>query len=104
MRTSSPPTAGSTRTQSRINREPLLEFDDGTFDAATICVSIQYLVHPLDVLREAGASSAAADHLHHVLEPLLSAKAVAISQALDDAATRGSSSGICKTPETGATL
>src|SRR6266516_3924498 len=37
-----------------LNREPVLEFDDGTFDAATICVSIQYLAHPVDVLRELG--------------------------------------------------
>src|SRR5260370_17264513 len=37
-----------------LNRERVLEFEDGTFDAATICVSIQYLVHPVEVIRELG--------------------------------------------------
>jgi SAM-dependent methyltransferase len=35
-----------------LNREPRLSFGDATFDGAAICVSIQYLVRPVDVLRE----------------------------------------------------
>ena len=36
-----------------LNADPRLPFEDGTFDAATCCVSIDYLVRPIDVLREA---------------------------------------------------
>jgi SAM-dependent methyltransferase len=37
-----------------LNREPCLPFADGTFDGAAICVSIQYLVRPIEVLRDVG--------------------------------------------------
>src|SRR5262245_27892481 len=68
-----------------LNVEPRLPFDDGEFDAAAICVSIQYLVRPVDVLRDLG----------RVLQPgsplavtfsnrCFPTKAVAIWQALDD--------------------
>jgi len=36
-----------------LNAEPTLPFDDEAFDAVTICASIDYLVQPLEVLREA---------------------------------------------------
>jgi SAM-dependent methyltransferase len=36
-----------------LNRNPQLPFDDATFDAITCCVSIDYLVRPVEVLREA---------------------------------------------------
>ncbi len=32
-----------------LNRDPELPFDDASFDAATCCVSIDYLVQPIDV-------------------------------------------------------
>jgi SAM-dependent methyltransferase len=32
-----------------LNREPTLPFADATFDAATCCVSVDYLVRPLEV-------------------------------------------------------
>ncbi len=35
-----------------LNREPRLPLGDGEFDGAAICVSIQYLVRPVEVLRE----------------------------------------------------
>lgn len=35
-----------------VNREPRLPFDDGSFDAATCAVSIQYVVHPLRLFGE----------------------------------------------------
>ncbi len=70
-----------------LNRDPHLPFADETFDAAGICVSIQYLTQPADVLREVG----------RVLKPggsivitysnrCFPTKAVAIWQALDDRA------------------
>lgn len=37
-----------------LNREPSLPFADDTFDGAAICVSIQYLVRPVEVLRDVG--------------------------------------------------
>jgi SAM-dependent methyltransferase len=68
-----------------LNRDPRLPFLDETFDAAGICVSIQYLTHPIEVLREVG----------RVLQPdapliitysnrCFPTKAVMIWQALDD--------------------
>ncbi|MBC8044006.1 MAG: methyltransferase domain-containing protein [Rhizobacter sp.] len=35
-----------------LNREPLLPFADAAFDSAAICVSIDYLTQPVEVLRE----------------------------------------------------
>jgi SAM-dependent methyltransferase len=35
-----------------LNAEPRLPFADGEFDGATCCVSIDYLVHPVAVLRD----------------------------------------------------
>ena len=35
-----------------LNTRPVLPFDDGRFDAATCCVSIDYLVRPIDVVRD----------------------------------------------------
>lgn len=37
-----------------LNREPKLPFADAEFDAATICVSIDYLARPVEVLRDLG--------------------------------------------------
>ncbi len=36
-----------------LNRDPRLPFDEASFDAVTCCVSIDYLVAPIEVLREA---------------------------------------------------
>jgi SAM-dependent methyltransferase len=35
-----------------LNRDPELPFEDASFDAVTCCVSIDYLVRPVEVLRE----------------------------------------------------
>jgi SAM-dependent methyltransferase len=37
-----------------LNRDPILPFGNGEFDAAAICVSVQYLTRPIDLLREVG--------------------------------------------------
>lgn len=37
-----------------LNRTPKLPFGDGEFDGAGICVSVDYLVRPVEVLREVG--------------------------------------------------
>ena len=35
-----------------LNVDPRLPFDDGSFDSVLCCVSIDYLIHPVEVLRE----------------------------------------------------
>jgi SAM-dependent methyltransferase len=37
-----------------LNENPRLPFDDAQFDAAGICVSVDYLTRPVEVLRECG--------------------------------------------------
>ena len=37
-----------------LNVTPRLPFEEGAFDAATLCVSVDYLVRPVDVLRDLG--------------------------------------------------
>ena len=36
-----------------LNVDPTLPFEDASFDAVLCCVSVDYLVHPVEVLREA---------------------------------------------------
>jgi SAM-dependent methyltransferase len=35
-----------------LNEDPTLPFDDASFDAALICVSVQYLTKPVEVMHE----------------------------------------------------
>src|SRR5262249_25117412 len=37
-----------------LNGDPRLPFADGEFDAGSICVSVDYLTRPVEVLRECG--------------------------------------------------
>lgn len=37
-----------------LNANPVLPYGDAEFDAATICVSVQYLTRPVEVMRELG--------------------------------------------------
>lgn len=68
-----------------LNESPMLPFEAASFDGAGICVSIQYLTNPVEVLREVG----------RVLRPgaplaitfsnrCFPTKAVSIWQSLDD--------------------
>jgi len=41
----------SVRVVHDLNVEPELPFEDATFDAALCCVSVDYLVHPIEVFR-----------------------------------------------------
>ena len=45
-------TAATERVVQDINADPRLPFPDESFDAVTCCVSVDYLVHPLEVLGE----------------------------------------------------
>jgi SAM-dependent methyltransferase len=69
-----------------LNRDPQLPFADGEFDAAGICVSIQYLVQPIAVLRELGrVVPPSGQALITFSNRCFPTKAVAIWQRLDDA-------------------
>ena len=35
-----------------LNADPVLPFDDGAFDAVVCCVSVDYLLHPVEVFRD----------------------------------------------------
>jgi SAM-dependent methyltransferase len=64
---------------------PALPFESGAFDAAGICVSIQYLTRPVEVLREVGRVLAPGSALVVTFSNrCFPTKAVAIWQALDD--------------------
>jgi ubiquinone/menaquinone biosynthesis C-methylase UbiE len=68
-----------------LNSEPRLPFESDAFDAAGVCVSIQYLVQPVEVLREVGRVLAAGAPLVVTFSNrCFPTKAVAIWQALDD--------------------
>ena len=67
-----------------LNASPQLPFEDETFDAVTICVSIQYLTQPAHVLREAArVARAGAPIAITFSNRCFPTKAVAIWQMLD---------------------
>jgi SAM-dependent methyltransferase len=73
-----------------LNRDPRLPFDDNEFDAAVLCVSIQYLTRPVDVLRDLGRVVRADGPLAiSFSNRCFPTKAVAIWQALDDVGHAG---------------
>ena len=56
-----------------LNADPMLPFDDTMFDAVTCCVSVDYLVRPVEVFSRSGACLAPRRRLRgHVLESLFS--------------------------------
>jgi hypothetical protein len=79
-----------------LNREPRSN-SRMECDAATICVSIQYLVHPVDVIRELGRVVCSGG-------PLVITFSNRCLSRSTTPATRGSSSGTWMRPETGATF
>jgi SAM-dependent methyltransferase len=68
-----------------LNTAPILPFEDQAFDAAAICVSIQYLTHPVEVLRDLGrVLFPGAPLVVTFSNRCFPTKAVAIWQSLDD--------------------
>src|SRR6516164_1812145 len=68
-----------------LNRETSLPFDDASVDAAMICVSIQYLQRPVEVLREvARLLRPGAPLIISFSNRCFWTKAVAIWRSLDD--------------------
>jgi SAM-dependent methyltransferase len=67
-----------------LNRAPALPLEDGVFNAALCCVSVQYLQRPVEVFREVRRVSAAgAPFIVSFSNRCFPTKAVAIWQALD---------------------
>lgn len=68
-----------------LNAAPVLPFGNASFDAAIICVSIQYLTDPIAVLRDLGRVVRPAGTVAITFSNrCFPTKAVAIWQALDD--------------------
>jgi len=68
-----------------LNAQPTLPFDDGQFDGAGLCVSVQYLTQPVAVLSEVGRVLAPGAPLVITFSNrCFPTKAVAIWQTLDD--------------------
>ena len=68
-----------------LNRNPSLPFEDGEFDGAGICVSVDYLTQPVEVLREVGrVLKVGAPLVVTFSNRCFPTKAVAIWQRLDD--------------------
>jgi hypothetical protein len=73
------------RVRHDLNEEPALPFADAEFDGAAICVSIQYLIHPVEVLRDvARVLRPGAPLVVTFSNRCFPTKAVFIWQALDD--------------------
>jgi SAM-dependent methyltransferase len=69
-----------------LNADPRLPFADAEFDAAGICVSVDYLVRPVEVLRECGRVVRAGGPLVITFSNrCFPTKAIAAWQMLDDA-------------------
>jgi SAM-dependent methyltransferase len=69
-----------------LNAEPSLPFDDSAFDVALVCVSVQYLTRPVEVMRElARVVRVGGRAIVTFSNRCFPTKAVAIWQATDDA-------------------
>jgi SAM-dependent methyltransferase len=69
-----------------LNEDPTLPYADSAFDGCAICVSIDYLTRPVEVLREVGRVSKPGSPLVITFSNrCFPSKAVAIWHSLDDA-------------------
>ncbi len=68
-----------------LNRNPVLPFDDEEFDGCGICVSVDYLTRPVEVLREVGrVLRAGSPTIITFSNRCFPSKAVAVWHQLDD--------------------
>ena len=73
------------RTVQSLNADPVLPYDDGAFDAALCCVSVQYLTRPVEVFAEVGrVLRPGAPFVVTFSNRCFPTKAVAAWRALDD--------------------
>ena len=68
-----------------LNSDPALPFQDESFDAAVVTVSIQYLIRPVEVFREVNRTLREGGGFHVIFSNrMFPTKAIAVWQALDD--------------------
>ena len=68
-----------------VNRDPVLPFEDDTFDAVVVTVSIQYIVRPFEVFSDVCRVLKAGASFHVIYSNrMFPTKAVAVWQSLDD--------------------
>ena len=68
-----------------LNRDPGLPFPDASFDGVVLTVSVQYLIHPVEVFREVRRTlRPGGKFLVIYSNRMFPTKAVAVWQALDD--------------------
>ena len=68
-----------------LNMEPDLPFDDRSFDAAVVTVSVQYMTRPVEVFSEVRRSLKVGAGFHVIYSNrMFPTKAVALWQSLDD--------------------
>jgi SAM-dependent methyltransferase len=68
-----------------LNHDPILPFDDAVFEAAVCTVSVQYLIHPIEVFRQvARVLKPGAPFVVSFSNRCFPTKAVAIWQSTDD--------------------
>ena len=73
-----------------LNADPALPFDDRSFEAVVVTVSIQYMVKPVEVFREVHRVLKTGGSFHVVYSNrMFPTKAVSIWQALDDTQKAG---------------
>ena len=85
-----------------LNVEPVLPLEPAQFDAATICVSVQYLQRPVEVFRSIGAALRPGGKLAITFSNrCFPTKAVAIWQALSGPDQHASSPPTCRPPVRG---
>ncbi|MGH2632523.1 MAG: class I SAM-dependent methyltransferase [Tepidiformaceae bacterium] len=73
------------RVVQNLNEEPVLPFEDATFDGAVVTVSVQYLTRPAEVFAEVGrVLKAGAPFAVTYSNRMFPTKAVAVWQALGD--------------------
>ena len=69
-----------------LNSDPELPFEDRSFDAALVTVSIQYMIRPVEVFNQVNRVLREGGKFHVIYSNrMFSAKAVWIWRALDDA-------------------
>ena len=84
-----------------LNRTPQLPFDDASFDGAVLTVSVQYLIHPLEVFAAVGRMlKSGAPFIVTFSNRMFPTKAVAIWAQCERAAA-GRPGGLLLYPERG---
>ena len=78
------------RVEHDINADPVLPFDDESFDAAAVTVSVQYMVRPVEIFSQVRRVLKKGAGFHVIYSNrMFPTKAVAVWKALDDGQRAG---------------